>query len=123
MPKGQNASPGLLQSSSSSESRGLLYPGNTICAFPLHLRLLWRIRNTAEPSPVNTRKISSLPSSMPAISTSSVAAQVDGPVKPMDRPTVPSEEANSNMQLASGALSVMHSSSVPAEKFSDKSMN
>ena len=89
---------------------GVLYIGRYDPRFADHLRLLCRSKNTADPSPVNTRRISSLPSSMPAISTSSVAALVDGPVRPMDRPTVPSEDANSNMQLASGAPSVIHSS-------------
>ena len=92
----QHANPGLPKSSSSSESRGFMVYGK-IRSAPR------RVRNIADPSPVNTRKISSLPSSMPAISANGVAARVSGPVSPMDRPTVPSEDANSNMQLASGA--------------------
>lgn len=42
-------------------------------------------------------KISNLPKSIPIISTISVRLFVVGPVNPMERPTVPREDANSNI--------------------------
>ena len=54
---------------------------------------------------MKTIKISSLPRNIPQISTISVAARVVGPVMPMDRPTVPRDEANSKKPFAKGQFS------------------
>lgn len=47
--------------------------------------------------PMRTMKISRRPRNIPNISTIKVAVLVVGPVRPMDRPTVPREEEKSNM--------------------------
>ena len=47
--------------------------------------------------PIKMIKISNLPRSIPSISITKVAVLVDGPVIPIDKPTVPSAEANSNI--------------------------
>jgi hypothetical protein len=61
---------------------------------------------TPEYKPITTMKISSRPRIIPNISTISVAAPAAGPVTPMDRPTIPNADANSNAPSVKPQLAV-----------------
>ncbi|MPN14827.1 hypothetical protein SDC9_162156 [bioreactor metagenome] len=61
-------------------------------------------------------KISSLPNNMPNISTINVADPVVGVVRPMDNPTVPKAEANSNIASIREQPAVTVMSNVPRMK-------
>ena len=64
-------------------------------------------------SPTITIKISSLPKIIPAISINNTALPVPGPVSPIDRPTVPRDEANSNIASSSEQWQASVSAIVP----------
>ena len=61
-------------------------------------------------------KISSLPKIIPAISTSNAALPVAGPVSPIDSPTVPRAEANSNIASPREHPAVMVNRKAPVQK-------
>ena len=63
--------------------------------------------------PVRMIKISRRPIIIPIISTIRVALPVAGPVRPRERPTVPSAEANSNMASVKPQPAVSVSANVP----------
>ena len=74
----------------------------------------FRVAAVPEYIPIKMIKISNLPKIIPSISITKVAVLVDGPVIPIDKPTVPSAEANSNIASVREQFAVKVNNSDPA---------